>query len=100
MKDTPEAELPPDAMDYEQLVLATAPVTEWPRLAETDPAGICYTSGTTGHPKGGLYTHRPIYLHFFASSTVDPLGLCQRHAILPLRPMFRAHAWCAPFAGV
>ena len=43
MKDTPEAELPPDALDYEQLVMATAPVTEWPRLSETDAAGICYT---------------------------------------------------------
>ena len=100
MKDTPEAELPPDALDYEQLVMATAPVTEWPRLAETDAAGICYTSGTTGHPKGVLYTHRAIYLHCFASSTVDVLGICERDVILHIVPMFHANAWCVPFAGV
>ena len=61
---------------------------------------MCYTSGTTGHPKGVLYTHRGIYLHCFCSSTVDALGICERDVILHIVPMFHANAWCVPFAGV
>jgi len=100
MKDTPGAEIPPGTLDYEGLVAATAPVTEWPVLAETDAAGMCYTSGTTGHPKGVVYTHRGIYLHCFSSSTVDVLGISERDVILHIVPMFHANAWCVPFAGV
>ena len=61
---------------------------------------MCYTSGTTGHPKGVLYSHRGIYLHCFASSTADVLGLSERDVILHIVPMFHANAWCVPFAGV
>ncbi len=100
MKDTPAAEIPPGALDYEALVADAAPVTEWPRLDETDAAGMCYTSGTTGHPKGVVYSHRGVFLHCFASSTVDVLGICERDVILHIVPMFHANAWCVPFAGV
>ena len=100
MKDTPTAEIPPGAMDYEALLADAKPVETWPTLHETDAAGMCYTSGTTGHPKGVLYTHRGIYLHCFGSSTVDVLGICERDVILHIVPMFHANAWCVPFAGV
>ena len=100
MKDTPAGEIPAGALDYEALVAAAKPVETWPKLDETDAAGMCYTSGTTGHPKGVLYTHRGIYLHCFGSSTVDVLGICERDVILHIVPMFHANAWCVPFAGV
>jgi len=100
MKDSPAGEIPAGALDYEALVAAAKPVETWPKLDETDAAGMCYTSGTTGHPKGVLYTHRGIYLHCFGSSTVDTFGLCERDVILHIVPMFHANAWCVPFAGV
>jgi acyl-CoA synthetase (AMP-forming)/AMP-acid ligase II len=100
MKDTPGAEIPPGTLDYEALVADAKPVTEWPRLEETEAAGMCYTSGTTGHPKGVVYSHRGVFLHCFASSTVDVLGICERDVILHIVPMFHANAWCVPFAGV
>jgi len=100
MKDSPDAQIPPGALDYEALVADAKPVESWPKLDETDAAGMCYTSGTTGHPKGVVYTHRGVYLHCFASSTVDVLGICERDVILHIVPMFHANAWCVPFAGV
>ncbi len=100
MKDSPNAQIPPGALDYEALVADAKPVEAWPKLEETDAAGMCYTSGTTGHPKGVVYTHRGVYLHCFASSTVDVLGICERDVILHIVPMFHANAWCVPFAGV
>jgi acyl-CoA synthetase (AMP-forming)/AMP-acid ligase II len=100
MRDTPGAEIPAGCLDYEALVADAVPVTSWPTLAETDAAGMCYTSGTTGNPKGVLYSHRGIFLHCFASSTVDVLGICERDVILHIVPMFHANAWCVPYAGV
>jgi len=100
MKDTPAGEIPAGALDYEALLADAKPVESWPALNETDAAGMCYTSGTTGHPKGVLYTHRGIYLHCFSSSTVDVLGISERDVILHIVPMFHANAWCVPFAGV
>jgi len=100
MKDSPDAQIPPGTLDYEALVADATPVETWPKLDETDAAGMCYTSGTTGHPKGVVYSHRGVYLHCFASSTVDVLGICERDVILHIVPMFHANAWCVPFAGV
>jgi fatty-acyl-CoA synthase len=100
MRDTPGAALPPGTLDYEELVAAARPVESWPRLDENDAAGMCYTSGTTGHPKGAVYTHRAIVLHSMASSMADVLGISERDVILHIVPMFHANAWCVPFAGV
>jgi len=100
MKDTPTAEVPADTLDYEAVVAGATAVREWPRLEETDAAGMCYTSGTTGHPKGVVYTHRAIFLHSMASSMADVLGVSERDVILHIVPMFHANAWCVPFAGV
>jgi fatty-acyl-CoA synthase len=100
MRDTPGAEIPPGCLDYEALVTGADPVAELPRLDERDAFGMCYTSGTTGHPKGVVYTHRGIFLHVMASSTVDVLGVCERDVILHIVPMFHANAWCVPYAGV
>ncbi len=100
MKDTPEAAIPPGAHDYDALLRDAAPMTEWPKVAETDAAGMCYTSGTTGHPKGVVYTHRAIFLHAMASSMADVFGISERDVILHIVPMFHANAWCIPFAGV
>ena len=100
MKDTPDAAIPPGTLDYETLLRQAEPVQTWPTLAETDAAGMCYTSGTTGHPKGVVYTHRAIFLHSFASSMADMLAISERDVILHIVPMFHANAWCVPFAGV
>ncbi|PYM15497.1 MAG: long-chain fatty acid--CoA ligase [Candidatus Rokuibacteriota bacterium] len=100
MADTPGATIPRGTLDYEQLVAATPPMSEWPKLAETDAAGMCYTSGTTGHPKGVVYTHRAIFLHSMASSMADVFALSERDVILHIVPMFHANAWCVPFAAV
>jgi fatty-acyl-CoA synthase len=100
MRDTSGAEIPPGALDYEALLGDARPMAAWPRIDETDAAGMCYTSGTTGHPKGAVYTHRAIFLHSFASSMADVLAISERDVILHIVPMFHVNAWCVPFAGV
>jgi fatty-acyl-CoA synthase len=85
--------------DYERLIAAFEPITEWPRIVETDAAVMCYTSGTTGMPKGVVYSHRSIFLHSLASMTADAFAIANRDRILMVPPMFHANAWGMPFSG-
>ena len=91
---------PAELLEYEALVAASRPVSDWPELAETDAAGMCYTSGTTGHPKGVVYTHRAMFLHCLAEATTDLFGLSENDRILHIVPMFHANSWCLPYTAV
>ena len=84
--------------DYEALI-AGASAYAAPAIDENDAAGMCYTSGTTGKPKGVLYTHRSIVLHSLATATVDVLGLSNRDTLCPIVPMFHVNAWGTPFTA-
>jgi 3-(methylthio)propionyl---CoA ligase len=82
---------------YETLIEAEAPQFEWPQFDERSAAAICYTSGTTGNPKGALYSHRGIVLDAMTICMPGMLGLSTRETMLPVVPMFHINAWCAPY---
>ncbi len=91
--------VPAGVEDYEKLVARSAPLAPL-ALDENDAAGMCYTSGTTGRPKGVVYSHRAIVLHSLATATVDCLGVGNRDALCPVVPMFHVNAWGLPFTAV
>jgi fatty-acyl-CoA synthase len=88
--------VPEGAIDYESLV-ANAEPASWPRLEERRAAAMCYTSGTTGRPKGVLYSHRALALHSLMAALPDDMGFSRRDTILPVVPMFHANAWGLPY---
>jgi fatty-acyl-CoA synthase len=100
MTDTTDAPVPDGLPEYEALLAGTTPLERWPQLDETDALGMCYTSGTTGHPKGVVYTHRGIFLHCMAQAAADTMALSENDVILHVVPMFHANAWCVPYGGV
>jgi fatty-acyl-CoA synthase len=87
------------ALDYEQLLASAAPLQDFPVLDERQAAGLCYTSGTTGEPKGVLYSHRSQYLHALGSTSIDSMGVSRNETVLPVVPMFHANAWGFPYAS-
>jgi 3-(methylthio)propionyl---CoA ligase len=98
---TDRAHLPanpiPNLLCYEDLVAAESGSYEWPRLDEYTAAGLCYTSGTTGNPKGVLYSNRSTVLHAYAASLPDVFAASARETILPVVPMFHVNAWSIPY---
>ena len=88
-----------EILRYHDLLAAEAPEYDWPDLDERQAAALCYTSGTTGNPKGVAYSHRSAYLHSLAATTPAALNLSERERILTIVPMFHANAWGIPYAA-
>jgi fatty-acyl-CoA synthase len=84
---------------YEELIAAEKPGMEWPEVDERAAAAMCYTSGTTGNPKGVVYSHRSTYLHSMALCMTGSIGLNESDRVLPIVPMFHANAWGLPYGG-
>ncbi|AVT08211.1 long-chain-fatty-acid--CoA ligase [Paracidovorax avenae] len=95
----PALDLPAPLLCYEDLVAAGDEGFTWPALDEHTASSLCYTSGTTGNPKGVLYSHRSTVLHSWTACAADGLGLCARDSVLLAVPMFHVNAWGIPYAG-
>ncbi|MBS7529191.1 long-chain fatty acid--CoA ligase [Hazenella sp. IB182353] len=89
--------IPPGYESYEDLLKLATGEFVYPQITENDPAGMCYTSGTTGNPKGVVYSHRSIVLHCFSSALLDGMALAQKDVVTPVVPMFHVNAWGLPF---
>ncbi|MFT5591279.1 MAG: acyl-CoA synthetase (AMP-forming)/AMP-acid ligase II [Bradyrhizobium sp.] len=88
----------PNLLCYEELLDAASPDYTWPLFDENSASSLCYTSGTTGNPKGALYSHRSTVLHSYASTMPDSLNVSARDAVLPVVPMFHVNAWGLPYS--
>ncbi len=100
---TDEAHMPaqsslPNLLCYETLLAAASPDYAWPVFDENTASSMCYTSGTTGNPKGALYSHRSTVLHVYGAAMPDALCLSSRDAVMPVVPMFHANAWSLAYA--
>lgn len=92
----PETTLP-NAIAYEDLIRGEREAYDFPPLDETDAAGMCYTSGTTGNPKGVVYSHRSIVLHSMGLAMTSSFGIAESDVVMPVVPMFHVLAWGLPF---
>ena len=90
-----------NTMDFDEFLKIADGITdyEWPALDEKSGACLCYTSGTTGNPKGVMYSHRSCYLESLMIMNTDALNLSGKDSVLPVVPMFHALAWCTPFSA-
>lgn len=91
-------EVPEGTHDYERLLAAHTSAPDFEEIDENRAAVMCYTSGTTGRPKGVVYSHRALVLHSLGSALPDSLGLCESDVVLAVVPMFHANAWGLPFS--
>jgi len=89
----------PNALCYEDIVTAETPELEWPEFDENTAAALCYTSGTTGNPKGALYSHRSTLLHTYALCGANNVGISMHDVLCPIVPMFHVNAWGIPYAA-
>ncbi|HJV74242.1 MAG TPA: 3-(methylthio)propionyl-CoA ligase [Noviherbaspirillum sp.] len=88
----------PNLLCYEDLINNNSDDYEWPLFDENSASSLCYTSGTTGNPKGALYSHRSTVLHSYASAMPDALNVSARDTVLPVVPMFHVNAWGLPYS--
>ena len=89
----------PGLISYEAWIAPHPTTYRWPIFDENSASSMCYTSGTTGHPKAALYSHRSTTLHAYAAALPDVMGLSARDAVLPVVPMFHVNAWGIPYAA-
>ncbi len=89
----------PNVIRYEELIADQPSTFDWPELQDNQAAGLAYTSGTTGNPKGVLYSHRSQLLHAFGTCLADAMGLQAFDRVLPVVPMFHVNAWGIPYAA-
>jgi fatty-acyl-CoA synthase len=89
-----------DDLEYEAILCGAAPIEEHEDPDERSAAAMCYTTGTTGKPKGVVYSHRSLVLHTMGISLGCVMGICENDVVLPVVPMFHANAWGMPFAAV
>jgi fatty-acyl-CoA synthase len=87
-------------LNYAELIDAESPDFAWPDVDERSAAAMCYTSGTTGNPKGVVYSHRSSFLHAMAACTTNGIGVGAIDSVLPVVPMFHANAWGLPYAAL
>ena len=95
----PESTALPGLLCYEELLAAEDGRYTWPEFDENTASSICYTSGTTGHPKGAVYSHRSSVLHAYGAALPDAMNCSTRDVILPVVPMFHVNAWGLPYSS-